>query len=239
MSWSIALGTTCIYFFLILYKFAHNLSLRREGSSPGKVSIWELGTLSPLLYAFLRDSAFYFLLVFAGNFMNLILEIMFQGRALSILGTNWLSAIYSISASRVCLNTRESIQRRRFEMDTAWLGDMDVDALDTAIPGSHDQTNRRPDAENIDDSRRSPIVVFTRDTSKFSLRRSCGSSMSQGELFHGADGFGIAFDSEAKQDGFLTPSTAKDKKRASAVTEDFELVSVLSWGGDEGIGQAS
>ncbi|PIL29237.1 hypothetical protein GSI_09286 [Ganoderma sinense ZZ0214-1] len=219
MAWSVALGTTCIYFLLILYKFANTISLRREGTSPGKVSIWELGTISPLLYAFLRDSTFYFFLVFAGNFMNLLFEIIFQGRALSIMGTNWLSAIYSISASRVCLNTRESIQRRRFAMDTAWLGDMD--ALDIAIPGANNQSNRRPDVENVDDGRHSPVIVFTRSTSKFSLRRS-------------------SFDSEARQDGFLTPSTSKDKKRSSVVSaEDFELVSVLSWKTDERIGQAS
>ncbi|KAM5539693.1 hypothetical protein V8D89_006506 [Ganoderma adspersum] len=221
MAWSVALGTTCIYFLLILYKFANTISLRREGSSPAKVSIWELGTISPLLYAFLRDSAFYFFLVFAGNFMNLLFEIIFQGRALSIMGTNWLSAIYSISASRVCLNTRESIQRRRFAIDTAWLGDMD--ALDIAIPGGNDQSNGRSgDIEIVDDGRHSPVIVFTRSTSKLSLQRS-------------------SFDSEARQDrdGFLTPSTSKDKRRSSVITEDFELVSVLSWKTDERIGQAS
>ena len=54
----------------------------------------------------------------------------------------------------------------------------------------------------------------------------------------GADAVGIAFDSEARRDGFLTPSTSKDKRRSSVATEDFELVSVLSWKADERVGQA-
>ena len=57
----------------------------------------------------------------------------------------------------------------------------------------------------------------------------------------GADVLGIAFESGARQDrdGFLTPSRSKNKKRSSVATEDFELVSVLSWRTDECIGQAS
>ncbi|KAI1792360.1 hypothetical protein LXA43DRAFT_1093607 [Ganoderma leucocontextum] len=220
IAWSVALGTTCIYFLLILYKFANTISLKRDGTSPGKVSIWELGTISPLLYAFLRDSAFYFFLVFAGNFMNLLFEIIFQGRALTIMGTNWLSAIYSISASRVCLNTRESIQRRRFAMDTGWLGDMD--GLDITIPGGSDQPNhRRPgQGQSLDNDRDSPAIMFTRSASKLSLRRS-------------------SFASDGRQGDFLTPSTSIDKKRSSVITEDFELVSVLSLRTEEHIVQAA
>ena len=51
-----------VYFLLILFKFASAISLTRKSTSPNRVSIWELETISPLVYAFLRDSAFYFFL---------------------------------------------------------------------------------------------------------------------------------------------------------------------------------
>ena len=127
-------------------------------------------------------------------------------------------------------------------MDTAWLGDMD--ALDIAISGATDQSNRRPgDIEGVDDGRHSPVIVFTRSTSKVSLQRSCKSPILAlfGVHDRGVDSLGIAFESGAMQDrdGFLTPSRSKNKKRSSVATEDFELVSVLSWRTDECIGQAS
>ena len=126
-------------------------------------------------------------------------------------------------------------------MDTAWLGD--IDALDIAVPGANDQSNRPADVEGVDDGRHSPFIVFTRSTSKVSLQRSCKSLILAlfGVHDRGVDSLGIAFESGAMQDrdGFLTPSRSKNKKRSSVATEDFELVSVLSWRTDECIGQAS
>ena len=51
-----------IYFLLILFKFAHNVSLRREPRPSNAVPIAELQVISPLIYSFVRDSAFYFFL---------------------------------------------------------------------------------------------------------------------------------------------------------------------------------
>lgn len=53
---------TGLYFVLVLLKFTHNISLRREAGTASSVPIYELQTISPLIYSFLRDSAFYFFL---------------------------------------------------------------------------------------------------------------------------------------------------------------------------------
>lgn len=47
---------------LILNKFTYNVSLRRESRNVNQVSLFDLPTISPLIYSFLRDSAFYFFL---------------------------------------------------------------------------------------------------------------------------------------------------------------------------------
>ncbi|CDO71508.1 hypothetical protein BN946_scf184910.g7 [Trametes cinnabarina] len=78
---------TCVYFLLILYKFARNVSLRKNAGPPGMVAIWEMERISPLVFAFLRDSAFYFFLGILGNLLNLVFEIVFVGRALIPMGT--------------------------------------------------------------------------------------------------------------------------------------------------------
>ena len=53
-----------VFFLLILYKFMfmNNVSLRKCPNSPDTIPIWELQTISPLVFSFLRDSAFYFFL---------------------------------------------------------------------------------------------------------------------------------------------------------------------------------
>ena len=61
-------------------------------------------------------------------------------------------------------------------MDTGWLGDMD---LDVTIGGGNDQPNGPSQAQTVDDGRNSPIIVFTRSTSKVSLQRSCECSMTE------------------------------------------------------------
>ncbi|TBU36424.1 hypothetical protein BD309DRAFT_740202 [Dichomitus squalens] len=117
-AWSVAMCASCIHFLLILHKFAGTISLTRQSTPPNRVSIWELGSISPLVWSFVRDSAVYFFLVFAGNLVYLLFGVMFQRRALTVMSTSWLAAVYSISASRLCLNTRESLQRQTSEDDT-------------------------------------------------------------------------------------------------------------------------
>ena len=50
-----------IYFVLIMYKFARNLCIRRREEAHNAVEIGELRRISPVVFSFLRDSAFYFL----------------------------------------------------------------------------------------------------------------------------------------------------------------------------------
>ena len=50
------------YFVLILRKFMYPVSLTRESRKADQVPIFDLPTISPLIYSFLRDSAFYFFL---------------------------------------------------------------------------------------------------------------------------------------------------------------------------------
>lgn len=54
------------YFVLILSKFMYNVSLRRESRKANQIPIFDLPTISPLIYSFLRDSAFYFFLCVVG-----------------------------------------------------------------------------------------------------------------------------------------------------------------------------
>ncbi|KAI0330001.1 hypothetical protein GY45DRAFT_1371106 [Cubamyces sp. BRFM 1775] len=119
MVWAVAMSVTCVYFLLILYKFARNLSLRKTGTS-SSVPVWELQRISPVVFAFLRDSAFYFFLVFLGNLLNLVFEFIFAGRALIPMGTVWLMVIYGLSASRLSLNTRDSVSRSRGQSEWDW-----------------------------------------------------------------------------------------------------------------------
>ncbi|RDX44558.1 hypothetical protein OH76DRAFT_1486998 [Lentinus brumalis] len=127
-AWAVAMFTTCVYFVLILNKFTYNVSLRRESRKASQVSLFDLPTISPLIYSFLRDSAFYFFLVFAGNMMNLIFQILFPGRPLLSIGFFWLAAIYAVSASRLCLNTRESLRHGSGggDSDTCWFDDIEL-----------------------------------------------------------------------------------------------------------------
>ncbi|KAL7284556.1 hypothetical protein ACG7TL_001848 [Trametes sanguinea] len=126
MVWAVAMSVTCVYFLLILYKFARNVSLRKNSGVPGTVPIWELGRVSPLVFAFLRDSAFYFFLVFLGNLLNLVFEIIFAGRALIPMGTIWLMVIYALSACRLCLNTRDALYRTRDDPIHHWADDIEL-----------------------------------------------------------------------------------------------------------------
>ncbi|KAI0705565.1 hypothetical protein C8Q76DRAFT_801310 [Earliella scabrosa] len=208
--WSFGLAATCIYFLLILFKFAHNVSLRREPRPSNAVPIAELQVISPLIYSFVRDSAFYFFLVFAGHLLNLCFEIMYQDRALISMSTVWLSAIYSISASRLCLNTRESLQRRRFECDTAWFDDIELhDHLDS--PGrSRTHTNlssRASDGPPVFAHPGAPAIVL-QSGGKVSLQRT-------------------TFESDARP-GERGGRGAPDK-RSRKSEEDYELIAVAPW----------
>lgn len=51
-----------MYFLLILYKFSRNISMRKTAGPSSAVPIWELQKISPVVFSFLRDSAFYFFL---------------------------------------------------------------------------------------------------------------------------------------------------------------------------------
>ncbi|KAI0364508.1 hypothetical protein BV20DRAFT_1125562 [Pilatotrama ljubarskyi] len=125
MVWAVAMSVTCVYFLLILYKFARNVSLRNVSGSSSTVPIWDLPRISPLVFSFLRDSAFYFFLVFLGNLLNLVFTIVFSGRALIPMGTIWLMVIYAISASRLCLNTRDSVYGNH--LPAGWGDDIELD----------------------------------------------------------------------------------------------------------------
>ncbi|RDX44565.1 hypothetical protein OH76DRAFT_1421313 [Lentinus brumalis] len=148
MVWAVAMGVTCVYFLLILYKFARNLSVRKNAGPSNVVPIWELQRISPVVFSFLRDSAFYFFLVFIGNTMNLVFELVFAGRAIIPMGTVWLMVIYALSASRLCLNTRGSLHRRRseYELESGW---HDIIELQDRSRSSGQRTNTNISAANI------------------------------------------------------------------------------------------
>ncbi|KAI0357852.1 hypothetical protein OH77DRAFT_1519174 [Trametes cingulata] len=137
-------GYERVYFLLILYKFARNVSLRKAPGSSRTVPIWELPRISPLVFSFLRDSAFYFFLVFLGNTLNLVFEIVFAGRALIPMGTIWLMVIYALSASRLCLNTRDAVYRNR--LPTAWGDDIE---LDDRVSGPSELSNASMSSGNL------------------------------------------------------------------------------------------
>ncbi|KAH9937806.1 uncharacterized protein BXZ73DRAFT_100020 [Epithele typhae] len=130
-SWGIAVAVTCIYFLLILNKFARTITLFKPSNEA--VPLTQLRRISPVIYYFLRDSVLYFLLVFSGNLMSLLFEIKLQDRALRNMSSTWLAAIYAVSvgtfpstnirflnvysfhqASRLILNTRRSVQRHKY-----------------------------------------------------------------------------------------------------------------------------
>ncbi|KAI0767224.1 hypothetical protein C8Q74DRAFT_1370047 [Fomes fomentarius] len=170
LSWIIALLSACLYFVLVLLKFTHNISLRREAGTASSVPIYELQTISPLIYSFLRDSAFYFFLVFAGNAINLAFVLMYRDRPLIMVGTIWLGAMYAISASRLCLNTREELQRRRYQCDTGWFDDIEL----------HDQFTS-PSLASDPHTRSGPAIVFQSGVGKVSLQRNTFESESRRE----------------------------------------------------------
>ncbi|KAH9937801.1 uncharacterized protein BXZ73DRAFT_100016 [Epithele typhae] len=114
--WAVAMSVTCVYFILILFKFAYSLSPQTSASS-NAIAFWEMRRASPVVFLFLRDSAFYFFLVFIGNLLNLVFELIFAGRAIIPMGTVWLMVIYAVSAARLCLNTRGSLHHQQ---ETRW-----------------------------------------------------------------------------------------------------------------------
>ncbi|KAI9068662.1 hypothetical protein FKP32DRAFT_1672044 [Trametes sanguinea] len=166
MVWAVAMSVTCVYFLLILYKFARNVSLRKNSRIPGTVPIWELGRVSPLVFAFLRDSAFYFFLVFLGNLLNLIFEIIFAGRALIPMGTIWLMVIYALSACRLCLNTRDALYRTQDDPIHHWADDIEL----------HERVSEsRPSTGNVSTSsgnvKGGSALMLTQSGGKVSLHR--------------------------------------------------------------------
>ncbi|KAI0718531.1 hypothetical protein C8T65DRAFT_737180 [Cerioporus squamosus] len=168
-----AMFTTCSYFVLILSKFTYNVSLRREWRKANQVPLFDLPTISPLIYSFLRDSAFYFFLVFAGNMMNLIFQLKFPGRPMLSIGTFWLAAIYAVSASRLCLNTRESLRHGPGEgdWDTIWFDDIELHERPSAAHASNRIREVLPLAPPRDC--KSPMVTFAQGVSgrQLSLQR--------------------------------------------------------------------
>ncbi|TFK89329.1 hypothetical protein K466DRAFT_597866 [Polyporus arcularius HHB13444] len=167
MVWAVAMGVTCVYFLLILYKFARNLSVRKNAGPSNVVPIWELQRISPVVFSFLRDSAFYFFLVFIGNTMNLVFELVFAGRAIIPMGTVWLMVIYALSASRLCLNTRGSLHRRRseYELESGW---HDIIELQDRSRSSGQRTNTNISAANITPG---STLIFAKSEGRVSLHR--------------------------------------------------------------------
>ncbi|TBU24305.1 hypothetical protein BD311DRAFT_810108 [Dichomitus squalens] len=230
-AWSVAMCASCIYFLLILHKFAGTISLTRQSTSPNRVSIWELGNISPLVWSFVRDSAVYFFLVFgeplrapplfltlnaipicdsAGNLVYLLFGVMFQRRALTVMSTSWLAAVYSISASRLCLNTRESLQRQTSEDDT-FEDVLDISNQFIAPPRGTNPGYVRFRATST--SRNTPTIVSSQSDVKFSLQHP-------------------TFDSGGREDGLCLslPPVARSKTRTSAaLIEDYELIPVSPW----------
>ncbi|KAI0718524.1 hypothetical protein C8T65DRAFT_693677 [Cerioporus squamosus] len=167
MVWAVAMGVTCVYFLLILYKFARNLSVRKNTGPSNVVPIWELQRISPVVFSFLRDSAFYFFLVFIGNTMNLVFEIVFTGRAIIPMGTVWLMVIYALSASRLCLNTRGSLHRRRseYELESGW---HDIIELQDRSRSSGQRTGTITSAADINTG---STLMLTKSDGRVSLHR--------------------------------------------------------------------
>ncbi|OBZ71448.1 hypothetical protein A0H81_08511 [Grifola frondosa] len=95
-----------VNFLLILYKFLRGVSFVDHGIT-SNVQFKDLRKLSPLMFVFVRDAAFYFLVVFAANLLNLLCALYFPQRALEQVGAVWLTAVYSITSSRVCLSLRD------------------------------------------------------------------------------------------------------------------------------------
>ncbi|OBZ71682.1 hypothetical protein A0H81_08878 [Grifola frondosa] len=104
--WITAMSITCIYFVLILSKFLRDVPLQDKPSSILKLKLVDIRQLSPLTSLFVRDAAFYFLVVLAANLLNLICFVIFANRVLESLGTPWLMAVFSITSSRLCLSLR-------------------------------------------------------------------------------------------------------------------------------------
>ncbi|RPD52917.1 hypothetical protein L227DRAFT_617435 [Lentinus tigrinus ALCF2SS1-6] len=208
-AWAFAMFTTCSYFVLILNNFSYNVSLRRKSRQANQVPIFDLPTTSPLIYSFLRDSAFYFFLVFAGNVMNLVFQLIFQGRALLSIGTFWLSAIYAVSASRLFLNTREMLRigSNGGEWDTHWFDDIELRELPSAMHAASARVSSVHTPRLPPRNSKSPIVTFAQNVSgtKLSLQRN-------------------SFESDRKREP-QTPVSMETRQSE----EDYELIAVAPW----------
>ncbi|EJF61881.1 hypothetical protein DICSQDRAFT_169898 [Dichomitus squalens LYAD-421 SS1] len=209
-AWSVAMCASCIHFLLILHKFAGAISLTRQSTPLNRVSIWELGSISPLMWSLVRDSAVYFFLVFAVNLVYLLFGVMFQRRALTVMSTSWLAAVYSISALRLCLNTRESLQRQTSEDDT-FEDVLNISNQFIAPPRGTNPGYVQFRATST--SRNTPTIVSSQSDVKFSLQHP-------------------TFDSGGREDGLCLslPPVARSKTRTSAaLIEDYEPIPVSPW----------
>ncbi|KAI0753242.1 hypothetical protein C8Q80DRAFT_502068 [Daedaleopsis nitida] len=201
--WTLALCAATIYFVLILFKFMHNIALTRKSARSNAVPIQDLRSVSPLIYSFVRDSAGYFFMVFAGHLMNLIFEIVYSDRALIGIGPISLSAIYAVAASRLCLSTRESLQSRRFECETGWFEEFELsDTYNTPVARGCDS----PLFAGGQGLNRSGPTIVIQDCGKVSLQRS-------------------TFESDSPRGVDL----GERDKRSQHSVDDEELMSVAPW----------
>ncbi|KAJ7289537.1 hypothetical protein C8J57DRAFT_1493969 [Mycena rebaudengoi] len=113
----------CLYFLLTLAKFLRLVTLSRDaGRVRGIAPLFGLRSTAPTIHLFVRDGAFYFLLGFVVQMLNMIVNLTIPTRALSgILGevdiisqfterliTFQIMAFYPVVATRMSLNLRQS-----------------------------------------------------------------------------------------------------------------------------------
>ncbi|OBZ79101.1 hypothetical protein A0H81_00286 [Grifola frondosa] len=107
ISWIVNMSVACVYLSLMLYKFGRNIILTRNTASDGtSITFFELRHISPLIYLFIRDGAFYFFIVFVANVINLVFSFVLANRAIENMGTAWFMAVYGVMSPRLCLNLR-------------------------------------------------------------------------------------------------------------------------------------
>ncbi|OBZ71670.1 hypothetical protein A0H81_08886 [Grifola frondosa] len=117
ISWAASMIVACVDFLLILHKFLRGVPFKEESNSVMNIDSNNFPHLSPLMVLFMRDAAFYVLIVFVANLLCVFFAVFFGNRELEQVGTVWLTAVYSITSSRIFLSLRSIVSTKDEDLE--------------------------------------------------------------------------------------------------------------------------
>jgi len=111
ISWILSLSISATFFALILRHFLQSMVMRNVLKASGPRGVWKFRRIAPVVFLFIRDGTFYFLMVTTVIFINFLFVVFLGDEPASEAGIAWVMATYAIASSRLYLNLHGCINQ--------------------------------------------------------------------------------------------------------------------------------